>query len=135
MAFSCLGCLTSPIYRLAHRIHSGDWSRAAYYGYPSLIDQLPPGTLVLDRCEGRRSGFVLAGRSLQNRVFKSEGPLNAAAMSNLKFEYAVKAGDRDADDRILGEYCDLVYDGTPVDIIPSDAKNWRIYKSRVTSLR
>jgi hypothetical protein len=135
VAFSCLGCLTSPIYRLAHRIHSGDWSRAAYYGYPSLIDQLPPGTLVLDRCEGRRSGFVLAGRSLQNRVFKSEGPLNAAAMSNLKFEYAVKAGDRDADDRILGEYCDLVYDDTPVDIIPSDAKNWRIYKSRVTSLR
>jgi hypothetical protein len=135
VAFSCLGCLSLRINRLAHRIQTGDWSRAAYYGYPSLIDRLPPGTLVLDRCEGRRSGFVLAGRSLQNRVFKPAGLLDAAAMSHLEFEYAVKAGDRDAEDRILGEYCDLVYDGTPVDIIPQDTRNWRIYKSRVTSLR
>ena len=136
VAFSCLGCLSTPIFVLASRIHAGDWSRAAYYGYPSLIDQLPPGTLVLDRCErSHHSGFVLAGRSLQNRVFKLAGPLNATAMSHLKFEYAVKDGDRDADDRILGEYCDLVYDGTPLDIIPRNAGNWRIYKSRVTSLR
>jgi len=135
VAFSCLGCLIAPAYRLAHRVRTGDWSRAAYYGYPNLIDRLPPGTLVLDRGEGRRSGFVLAGRRLQNRVFKVQGPLNAAAMSHLKFEYAVKEGDRDAEDRILGEYCDLVYDGTPVDIIPSDARNWRIYKSRAISQR
>lgn len=135
VAFSCLGCLSVPMYRLAQRIHTGDWSRAAYYGYPSLIDRLPPGTLILDRCEGRRSGFVLAGRSLQNRVFNLGSPLDAAAMSHLNFDYVVKLGDRDAEDRVLGEYCDLVYDGTPVDMIPNDARNWRIYKSRVTSPR
>ena len=135
VSFTCLGCLSRPVNLLTHRIHTGDWSRAAYYGYPRLIDRLPPGTLVLDRCEGHRSGFVLAGRSLQNSVFKLEGPLNAAVMSHLKFEYAVKEGDQDAEDRILGECCDLVYDGTPVSIIPQDARNWRIYKSRVTSLR
>ena len=59
-------CLVAPADTLVRRIKGGDWSRAAYYGYPPVIDILPAGSRVLDRNDIH--AFILAGSGLTNSV-------------------------------------------------------------------
>jgi len=130
VTFSCLACLSVQINRVANRIHTRDWSRAAYYGYPPLIDRLPPGTVIVDTSSDRNLGFQLAGRDLRNRVLTPGSRLTDADLEHPVFEYAVKQGAVDAEERSLRQSCDLVYDGTPVGIFRKTTVAWRIYRVR-----
>jgi hypothetical protein len=130
VTFSCLACLSVQINRVANRIHTRDWSRAAYYGYPPLIDRLPPGTVIVDTSHDRNLGFQLAGRDLRNRVLTPGSRLTDADLEHPVFEYAVKQGAVDAEERSLRQSCDLVYDGTPVGIFRKTTVAWRIYRVR-----
>ena len=123
-------CLAVPAHRIVNRELSRDWSRAAYYGYPSLLDRLAAGASVLDRSSGERMGFAFAGSRLSNKVIHLEGPFTYSSISQNKIEYAVKEGRSDQEDSLLREYGDLVYDGVPSTIFPSVAIRWRIYRMR-----
>ena len=130
VTFSCLACLSVQINRVANRIHGRDWSRAAYYGYPPLIDRLPPGTAIVDASHDRNLGFQLAGRDLGNRVLTPGSRLTDVDLEHPVFDYAVKQGAVDAEERSLRQSCDLVYDGTPVGIFSKTTVGWRIYRAR-----
>jgi hypothetical protein len=127
VAVSCLMTLIAPAHMVLDRVRSRDFTRAAFYGYPAIIDTLPVGTTILDRTLATRMGFVLAGRNLTNSVRHVDGPLDAATLS---FDYAVRDGKTDPDDRILAHYGDLVYRGYPDFIAPGLKEEWRIYKMR-----
>jgi len=114
--------LAEPIQRTAHRIQRHDWSRATYYGYPPLIDQLPPGSRILDRTGWGRS-FMLAGAGLQNYVL-AQGDLRSA-------DYVAKVGPRDSEDSALISIgAALLYDGTPCSLYTGVALPWRVYQVR-----
>ncbi len=80
-----LYCLTEPTQRIVHRIQRHDWSRASYYGYPPLIDTLPPGSRILDRSGWGRS-FMLAGVGLTNYVIPQGDLQGADYVVNLALE-------------------------------------------------
>jgi hypothetical protein len=59
-----------PLYAIAQTVRHGYWSRAAYWGYPAIIDELPPGSGILSLCQ-ETLNFALAGSGLANRVIPS----------------------------------------------------------------
>jgi hypothetical protein len=115
-----LFCVMEPVQRLIHRVERHDWSRATYYGYPSVLDRLPPGTRILDRT-GWGKSFMLAGAGLTNYVLP-EGDVGNA-------DYVAKIGPDDSDDaalRALG--ATLIYSGVPTSLYPTVTPAWRIYR-------
>jgi len=130
VAFTSLCCLAVPVSAVMHRFHARDWSRAAYYGYPGMVDRLPAGTTILDRSHDGNMGFALAGRRLQNRVVHLVGPFTARELAQPGFEYAATSGPPTADDATLAQYGDLVFDGVPATIFPQITGVWRIYRMR-----
>jgi len=115
-----LYCLTEPAQRIVHRIQRHDWSRATYYGYPPIIDQLPPGTRILDRTGWGRT-FMLAGVRLTNYVLPQGDPRSV--------DYVVKAGPSDADDAALRSIgATLIYDATPPALYAGIGPPWRVYR-------
>lgn len=120
LALNSLYCLTAPAQRIAHRIQLHDWSRATFYGYPPIIDGLPPGTRILDYTGWGRS-FMLAGAGLTNYVLPRGDPRSV--------DYVVKAGPSDWDDaalRLIG--AKLIYDATPPSLYAGVAQPWRVYR-------
>lgn len=113
-------CLVGPAQRVVRRLERHDWSRAAYYGYPPLIDHLPPGTRVFDHAE-RVWASMLAGTGLTNSV-RYQGDTRSG-------DYILKAGPDDLEDAALRSGgATLIYDGTPPNLYPKIAVPWRIYR-------
>lgn len=66
--------------------------RAAYYGYPAVIDSLKPGSRILNTSDGTLN-FPLAGRDLTNRVIPNwEKPslLTAGFLRSTRVDYVVE---------------------------------------------
>jgi hypothetical protein len=70
------------------RARNGDWSRASFYDYPAVIDELPPGSVIWSQ-EARSSMiFPLAGRSLTNVVIPSQWYVEGS-LSDFLSDYSV----------------------------------------------
>jgi hypothetical protein len=128
VALTCVLCLQAPATTAMHRFRAHDGSRAAYYGYPAMVDRLPAGTTILDRSHDGNMGFALAGQGLQNRIVHLVGQLTPAELMQPTFDYAAISGPANGDDPLLAQFGDLVYDGLPATIFPKTASVWRIYK-------
>ncbi|HET7205961.1 MAG TPA: hypothetical protein VFI95_05205 [Terriglobales bacterium] len=87
-----------PAQRLFHRIRTGEWSRAEFYGYPAMIDDLPNGTHVLNDTGFMTNNFVLAGKRLNNIVIATaELPprLTNEFVAKESVDYIVQASSND----------------------------------------
>jgi hypothetical protein len=113
-------CLAGPGLRVVRRVQAHDWSRAAYYGYPPLIDRLPPGTRILNGTPFQWD-FILAGAALTNSV------RHAGGVGSI--DYVVKAGAKsEAEAALSANGATLIYDATPPNLFPKTAQHWRIYR-------
>jgi hypothetical protein len=126
-ALGCLMCLSAPGRDLAERIHIHSWSRAAYYGYPEIVDQLPPGSRVLNRVPPA-SNFILEGRDLSNVVITLPESAKPSALCDGESGYAVTMGDSAAEDAVLSTCASLLYAGVPTSIHPKMAREWHVYR-------
>jgi len=116
-------CLVEPVQRLAHRMQRHDWSRATYYGYPPIVDRLPPGTRILDRTAWWGKSFMLAGAGLTNYVLPEGDPGSV--------DYVVKLGPGDSEDAaLMAKGATLIYSGIPKSLYPNVAQSWRLYRMR-----
>jgi hypothetical protein len=121
MLLNGLYCLAEPAQRTLYRISRRDFTRATYYGYPPVIDQLPPGSKILDDTQGGRSSFLLAGAGLANYVLPSGDARSA--------DYIAKDGPVDQDDAaIVSKGAKLIYSAFPRSFYPKVARPWRIYR-------
>jgi hypothetical protein len=68
IASTCLITSSRPALGLASRLRSGPYSRADTYEYPKSIDQLPPGSRILNYSQSYMNNFALAGAGLGNLV-------------------------------------------------------------------
>ena len=68
-----------PTHQLLGRIRSNEWSRAAVFEIPTLLDELPEGTVVWNPNHHRTKNFALAGKRLANRVVYQSWPGAEAA--------------------------------------------------------
>lgn len=124
VSLNALYCLAEPAQRALYRMRRHDFSRSTYYGYPPIIDQLPPGSRIVDLTEGYRSSFLLAGANLRNYVL----PTGVNPRSG---DYVVKDGAPDREDAVLrSEGTTLLYNATPPSLYPKTARPWRIYRVR-----
>ena len=60
-------------------LHSRQFTRAAFYGYPDGLDRLPPGATVLNLAE-RLWNYRLHGEGLRNRVISSRETVRLLAI-------------------------------------------------------
>ena len=58
-------------------VQSRELSRASFYRYPAKLDQLPPGSVVIN-LYGRPASYPAFGRALTNRVISLEAAVQAA---------------------------------------------------------
>lgn len=65
---TCLISASVPLHLLAGRVRKHVWSRAAVYTYPKLIDELPPGSGVLNATGDKARNFALIGTRLSNKL-------------------------------------------------------------------
>lgn len=121
VVISGLYCSVGPVQRLARRFRGHDWSRAAYYGYPRLLDRLPPGSRILN-WNPPPWDFILVGAGLTNSVRYYVGNRSNA-------DYVLMAGPRDPEeDALTASGAILIYNDTPPNLFPNIAVSWRIYK-------
>jgi hypothetical protein len=99
-----------PLYMMTQTMRNHYWSRAAYLGYPPILDTLRPGSRVLNLGD-ETLNFALAGSRLANRVIPSwERPplLTADFLRSRHIDYVVE--------KLAGEKTDSVVDmGPPVE--------------------
>lgn len=94
LVFTVTACILvfEPLYTITQTVRNGTWSRAAYFGYPAIIDTLRPGSRVLNLAD-ETLNFSLAGRDLTNRVIPSwERPplLTAGFLRSRHVDYIVE---------------------------------------------
>jgi hypothetical protein len=112
-------CAAVPAQSLMLRMRMHDWSRATYYGYPPMIDMLPPGSRILDHT-GFPTSYPLAGVGLTNWVLP-QSPLEAVG-------YVARMGPEDHEDQELrSRGAALIYNATPRSLHPKNDRPWRIY--------
>jgi hypothetical protein len=126
-ALGCLMCLSVPARDLVERVRAHSWSRAVYYGYPEIVDQLPAGARVLNRVPPA-SNFILEGRNLTNVVVTLPASAKPSSLCEGQSGYAVTTGDTGAEDAVLRTCASLLYDGVPPSIHPKIAREWRVYR-------
>jgi hypothetical protein len=115
-----IACVAAPLERTYLQLRMHDSSRATFYGYPPLIDRLPPRTRILDRT-GQGAAFTLAGARLSNYVL-SQDDLRSA-------QYVLKSGALDAEDSELHSLgARLIYNGVPRSLFPQVTPSWRVYR-------
>jgi hypothetical protein len=68
VAATCSISTFVPFHELLGRIRTRHWTRAAYYNYPPIIDQLPVGSCILNETKTEERNFSLAGAELRNCV-------------------------------------------------------------------
>jgi len=82
-----------PLHKLAGSLVSQSWSRSMAYGYPAIIDELPPGTCILNDSEFPEQDFALAGKRLTNRVinaFEAPRELTPDFIASEGIDYVVR---------------------------------------------
>jgi hypothetical protein len=83
-----------PLRDLGGHVRSHDWSRAHAYGYPKLVDDLPPGTTLLNDTGISEANFELAGNNLSNRViadFEVPNPITPEFLAGRHVDFVVEA--------------------------------------------
>ena len=85
----------------ASQLRGGRLSRAEFYGYPPLLDELPAGSRVANgtRGNGAYQNSVLAGKRLANRVvphYKVPERLSAEWLMENQIEYVAVRSDGEA---------------------------------------
>jgi hypothetical protein len=82
-----------PFHEFAGNLLSWRWSRSAIYAYPGFIDELPPGTCILNDSPLREKNFPLAGSKLSNKVvtnFEAPQEITPGFISSRKIDYIVQ---------------------------------------------
>lgn len=67
MVLNGLLVVAKPIRSLTMHAYRGDWSRSSFYGVPNVVDELPPGSVILNAAHELKN-YPLFGRRLQNHV-------------------------------------------------------------------
>ena len=67
MVLNGLLVVAKPIRSLTMHAYRGDWSRSGFYGIPKVVDELPPGSVILNASHELKN-YPLFGRRLQNHV-------------------------------------------------------------------
>ncbi len=67
MVLNGLLVVAKPIRSLTMHAYRGDWSRSSFYGIPKVVDELPPGSVILNASHELKN-YPLFGRRLQNHV-------------------------------------------------------------------
>ena len=94
LVFTVTACVLvfDPLYTIIQTVRYGTWSRAAYFGYPGIIDALRPGSTILNMSD-ETLNFAFAGSGLANRVIPSwESPplLTAGFLRSRQVDYVVE---------------------------------------------
>lgn len=94
-AISTTGAVSSlvPFHDLAGHFVTRKWSRSAAYAYPAFIDELPPGSCILNDSILVEKDFALAGKRLTNRVvsaFEAPKELTPGFLSSRKIDYVIQ---------------------------------------------
>lgn len=109
LVFTVTACVImfEPLYTITQTVRYHSWSRAAYFGYPPIIDTLRPGSKVLNLAS-ETLNFALAGSGLTNQVipgWERPSPLTPDFLRSRQVDYIVE--------RLPG-----VEDGTVIDRRP-----------------
>jgi hypothetical protein len=122
-----------PLHLLAGRVRKHLWSRAAVYSYPKLIDELPPGSRVLNATGDKARNFALIGNQLSNNLIANfEAPVEPTpeALHAVGAQYVVEIvpGALYPEGSLAAAGAVLVEDET----VPSGEEKvrWRIWKLR-----
>lgn len=67
MVLNGLLVAAKPIRSFSMHAYRGDWSRDNFYGLPKVVDELPPGSVILSASHELKN-YPLFGRRLQNHV-------------------------------------------------------------------
>jgi hypothetical protein len=122
-----------PFHEFAGNLSSWRWSRSAIYAYPGFIDELPPGTCILNDSPLREKNFPLAGSKLSNKVvtnFEAPQEITPGFISSRKIDYIVQiAPVRNTADSSLAALPESVA-STEVFHATQLALVWRIWKVR-----
>lgn len=78
---TCIILAFIPAHNLLGQIREGSWQRAEFYQYPSIIDELPNGSVVWNYNAPETMNYPLVGKNLTNKVIpqrwrKTKEPLN-----------------------------------------------------------
>ena len=120
-----------PLHLLAGRVRKHLWSRAAVYTYPKVIDELPPGSSVLNATGDKARNFALVGRSLSNRLIANfEAPPDSTAealhAAGAQYIAEIVPGALYPDGSLASAGAVLIDD----ELVPSGEEkvHWRIWK-------
>lgn len=135
---TCAISSLTPFHDLAGNLLSRRWSRSASYGYPALIDELPPDTVILSDTRLIELHFYLAGNRLTNKVvtaFDAPQEITPEFISSHNIEYIVQVTPTDAmeDDSSPWGLPEPVH-ATEVFHSTQAGKYWRIWKVRRTPM-
>jgi hypothetical protein len=89
---TCFVTSLVPLHEIVSHVRSKAWSRSAIYDYPTIIDNLPSGTTVLNDSRFPENDFALAGKRLTNRVinaFEAPRELTPEFIRTSKVNYIV----------------------------------------------
>lgn len=120
-----------PLHALAGRILKNRWSRSGIYAYPAVIDNLPPGSRVLNYSEFSEQNFPLEGKNLSNRLVPSFEAPNILApyyMSSQGIDYVVEAVPDSGHAEAVPPPLPDPISAIAVDESRTGGKIWRIYK-------
>lgn len=124
-------CSLVPLHSLVNRIVKGRWSRSGFYAYPAIIDDLPPGSRVLNYTSFTEQNFPLAGKNLSNQLvpsFEAPSVLTANYLSSQHIDYVVEAApDSDRAEAELPQLPDPT-SAIVLDESRTGGKIWRIYR-------
>lgn len=87
-----------PLRELGGRMKNHAWQRNKVYGYPGMVDDLPPGTTLLNNTGVREANFTLAGKKLSNRViadFDVPNPITPEFLAERHVDFVVEASRAD----------------------------------------
>lgn len=86
-------CASVALHGMAGQLRKHLWSRSQIYHYPKLIDQLPPGSWVLNASGSEENNFPLAGAHLTNHVianFEMPSELTPESLGKTGADYVVE---------------------------------------------
>ena len=118
-----------PLHLMVGRARKHLWSRSDVYNYPKLLDQLPPGSVLVNATGQNVRNFQLAGRSLNNKVITNfEAPQKAEDLSGTGAGYVIQIvpGGLYPEEELSAAGATVVDDET----VPSgeDKVRWKIWK-------
>lgn len=117
-----------PAHDLLSRIRHDRWDRAFSYGYPPLLDSLPPGTTVWNASARDADNYSLAGAGLANRIVPDEwgeGRTPAEMITRHGIDVVVDRYPFTMDEALTELGATLLYDDT---VGSRAVDRWRIWQ-------